>query len=109
MDRITEYSVFWLDDKQNDPLNGYQIERSRFRRIIDYLKFFTQIEICIENIRSINDQQIFIIVASSCYLPLQSQIQSLSQVRSIYTYEENSNDGRVSGTTHVYEQVLIAL
>ncbi|CAF1181704.1 unnamed protein product [Adineta ricciae] len=78
MDRITEYSVLWLDDKQNDPLNEYKIERSRLRRIIDYLKFFTQIEICIENIR----------------------------IRSIYTYEENSNDEHTSDTTHVYQQII---
>ena len=112
MDGITEYSVFWLDDQQNDLLNAYKIDRSRLRGIIDYLQFFSQIETCVENIRSKVDQQIFIIVTSSCWLSLFNQTQNLSHVRSIYTYQESADDRSVSNTSdshiqHGCEQVSL--
>ncbi|UJR12526.1 hypothetical protein I4U23_016701 [Adineta vaga] len=100
MSQLTNYSVFWLDNKQNDPLNDYRIDRSRLRGIIDYLRFFSQVETCVENIRNINDQQIFIIVTSSCSLLLLNQIQNLSHVRSTYTYQENTDDEPVRNASN---------
>ena len=112
MNSFTEYSVFWLDDKQNDPLNAYKTDRSRLRGIIDYLQLFSHIETCVENIRSKVDQQIFIIVTSSCWLSLFNQTQNFSHVRSIYTYQDSADDSSVSNASdshaqHVCEEVSL--
>jgi hypothetical protein len=97
INKINEYTVYWLDEQQNDPLHGYKISPSKLRGIIDYLQCFTQIDICVENIRKINDQKVFIIVISSACLQLLNQIHNLPQVHSIYIYR-NSTDEEVSPT-----------
>ena len=110
MNKITEYSVLWLDDQQNDPLNFYQISRSKLRGIIDYLQYFTATNVCVADIQRKKDQAIFVIVISSCCLPLLDQIHALSQVHSIYVYQENTRDRPAHDVSycdvpHVYEKV----
>ena len=92
LSQTDEYIVYWYDPQHSCPLSYYKISPSKLRAIIDYLQCSTSINVCVEYIRNLNNQLVFVIVSSSPSLQLLEQIHDLPQVHSIYIYQDNIFD-----------------
>lgn len=97
-----DYNVYWLDEQYNEPLQKYNIHPSKLRAIADFLECFSQIDLCLQNIRQANDRKLFIILSYSSCLQLLDEIHDFVHVYSIYIYR-NSSD--VNSTLNSYAKV----
>lgn len=92
INQVIQHGVYWLDEKHNDPLHHYNIIPAKLRGIIDYLHVFTKIDICVENIKRLNNQKLFVIASSTSFLQMLTQIHDLYQVHGIYIYKSSTDD-----------------
>ncbi|CAF3868551.1 unnamed protein product, partial [Adineta steineri] len=78
---LEDLTIIWLD-KHSQDLNT----KTRLRCIINFLRIFTDLHLCLEYIQSIPNEWIFIIVSGELSFEFIPLIQNLPQVLHIYIF-----------------------
>jgi tetratricopeptide (TPR) repeat protein len=78
--------IIWLLD---DPSKKFENEKEQLRHLVSELKVFTNPDICIDYIRHIQDEKIFLIT-SVTYQSI-DYFSHLSQIEKIYIFDASSN------------------
>jgi hypothetical protein len=85
-----EYLIAWLASDADTIVHKTLHSCVKFRRIVDYLLLFTELNKCDDFIRQVKNEKIFIITeASSATTEVIARIHDYKQVYSIFVYQQN--------------------
>jgi len=84
-----EYYIYWFDDLHSNPLEYYNIDRSKLRALIDYLEIFQQFEQFERSIHQNSKTKLFIILNFSSIEKVYSFLNDSKYISSIYIYRDN--------------------
>lgn len=84
-ENLEDLTVIWLDEYSHDIDT-----KARLRCIINFLKIFTELKLCLDYIQSIPNENIFIIVSGRLSSELIPLIQNLPQILHIYIFCQDS-------------------
>ncbi|CAF1609919.1 unnamed protein product, partial [Didymodactylos carnosus] len=88
-----EYLIAWLASDADTIVRNTLISHIKFRRIVDYLFLFTEINKCDDFIRQVKNEKLFIITeTSSATTEVIARIHDYRQVYSVFVYKQNIND-----------------
>lgn len=65
--------------------------QAQIRSIIDYVKFFRDLDLCESYIKNAADEIIYLMVSSNLALSIVENVHNLSQVHQIYIYDINES------------------
>jgi hypothetical protein len=85
-----EYStVIWLDADINRTIDCIDTE-TRLRSIINFLKIFTDVSVCIEYIKSVTNEDIFLIISGSYGIQVIPTVHNIPSIAFIYVFCSNA-------------------
>jgi hypothetical protein len=92
---VTASNPFFIENKEDVTLiwldKTIDTSRTKLREVTNYVLLYTELEPCIEYIRSINTERIFLIISGNYAEACLNQIHDLPQVDSVFIYCINLN------------------
>lgn len=85
-ENLEDLTVIWLDEHSQD-----RHTKARLRCIINFLKIFTELNLCLDYINSIHNEHIFLIVSGRLSSQLIPLVQDRSQIVHIYIFCQDSD------------------
>ncbi|CAF1333379.1 unnamed protein product [Rotaria sordida] len=88
-ENLEHFTVIWLDagiDTSSDCINTKQ----HLLSIINYLKTFTDSAKCIDYIKTVKEEKVFLIVSGAYGEDVVSEIENLPQIRIVYVFCQNA-------------------
>ncbi|UJR17485.1 hypothetical protein I4U23_004380 [Adineta vaga] len=79
-------TLLWFDRNIKLNLPDIQLTKNRLREINDYVLFFTELDECLQFIKSTKSEKIFLIVSGNDAHILLSEIHNLRQIDSIFVF-----------------------
>ncbi|CAF0971181.1 unnamed protein product [Didymodactylos carnosus] len=86
-----DITLIWLDQNIDDS-NDSQDTQTTFKQLNNYVQFYTDPLLCIDYIRTIKDELIFLVVSGSLSKQILPHICCLPSVHSIFIFCINRND-----------------
>ena len=80
------FTLIWFDKNIQLNMKDIQLTKNMLREINDYTLFFTEFGDCIQYIKSVKSETIFLIVSGSDADALLSEIHTLRQIDSIFIF-----------------------
>ncbi|CAF3202821.1 unnamed protein product [Rotaria socialis] len=88
---VQNYLVVWLDTNIDEKKEHFQQCIIEVRKIVAALDLFTDVEQCIEYLKRIDGQKIFLITSGSLGQKTMPLIHNMAQVDTIFVYTENED------------------
>ncbi len=87
-DSIEDVTIIWFDQYMDDAANQKDAETTKtlLREINDYVLFFSRPDPCIEYIKSVSKEKIFIITTGSYATQYLEKIHQLQQIDSVFIF-----------------------
>ncbi|CAF0985206.1 unnamed protein product [Rotaria sordida] len=111
-ENLEDFTVIWLDagiDTSSDCIDTKQ----HLLSIINYLKTFTDSAKCIDYIKTVKEEKVFLIVSGAYGEDVVSEIENLPQIRIVYVFCQNAEKHKEWVSNHSIVQaeneVLIAM
>jgi tetratricopeptide (TPR) repeat protein len=86
-----DFTVVWLDGNIDDSPDSLQTQ-TRLRNVNNYCQFYTNIQLCLDFIRTVNNEQIFLIVSGVLARSILPQIHSLRSLASVFIFCANCHN-----------------
>jgi tetratricopeptide (TPR) repeat protein len=92
-DNLETYCLVWLDNKINESSPEHLIIKQQFRKIINYVKIFNNVDVCQKYIESVSkDDRLILIVNNQMSHEIIPRIHQLRHVSSIYISQNDDNN-----------------
>ena len=89
---FVEHSILvWLDASLDHSTETNRKNIDQFRRVTHLVQTFSDLNKCLDFLRSVDKENLFVVVSGSLGPPLCSSVDHLEQVRSIYIYCGNKS------------------
>lgn len=86
---LEEFTVIWLDARIDTSADCIDTKR-HLQSIINYLKIFTDSAKCIDYIKAVKEEKVFLIVSGMYGEKVVPEIENLPQIRVVYVFCQNA-------------------
>lgn len=83
---VENCTLIWLDAHIDLSQSDFQNSIIRLRRLVNWIETFTEIDPCIDFIKTIKDEKVFLIVSGSLGQRIAPTVEKLTQIYSIYVF-----------------------
>jgi tetratricopeptide (TPR) repeat protein len=89
---IEDFVVVWLDSNISETDTDYQNSITQLQHVVSSVSIFTDPDQCVDFLTDIMDEKAFLIVSDTLGYQLVSLIQDLSQLQTIYVFDEHKSE-----------------
>jgi hypothetical protein len=85
---VEDVTIIWMNPYMNDIEAQQDVEKTKnsLRKINDYCLFFIELEKCLQYIKSVAKEKIFLITSGSCAVELLDKVHSMKQIDSVFIF-----------------------
>ncbi|CAF2111658.1 unnamed protein product [Rotaria magnacalcarata] len=92
---VQNFVLVWLDAHIDEKKEDFRNSFTELRKIVVTLETFTEVDQCIEYLKSINDQKIFLIISGSVGQTMMPLIHKMTQLDTIFVFCSNKDRHKV--------------
>jgi tetratricopeptide (TPR) repeat protein len=86
-----DFALVWLDGNIDDSPDSLQ-KQMRLRNMNNYCQFYTNTQLCLDFMRTVNNEKIFLVVSGVLAHSILPQIHSIRSVASVFIFCANCHD-----------------
>ena len=105
---VENMMIIWLDGTLEKPNESSLKSLGQFRRVINIVQTFTDLETCFNFVSTVKDEKIFFVVSGSLGPQIVPRIDAFNQIHSIYIFCGNkANHETMDKTIYKKSKVFI--
>jgi hypothetical protein len=86
-----DFALVWLDENIDDSPDSLQTQM-RLRNVINYCQFYTNTQLCLDFMRTVNSEKIFLVISGFLARNILPKIHSLRSVASVFLFCVNCHE-----------------